>query len=180
MSMSMYQKLRGLHLATALFSLAFLLAYGISAVEFAHRKWLAHPEQSTVQTRWLKPGITDARVLAREWRGELEAIENSTGALKFRVTTPLGRAYEVKYSIVTGETTVRTTTISFLTTLAWMHHSRGVWALAAALVSLALLTLGATGIYLWFHNHNERWIGGGLVTAEVAVTLGLIISMRGG
>jgi hypothetical protein len=176
----MYQKLRGLHLATALFSLVFLLAYGISAVEFAHRKWFAHPEESTVGTRRLAPGITDARVLAREWRGELEAIENSTGALKFRVTTPLGRAYEVNYSIVTGETTVKATTISFLTTLAWMHHSRGVWAFAAALVSLALLILGATGIYLWFHNHKERWIGGALVAAEVVVTVGLIISMRGG
>jgi hypothetical protein len=43
-----------------------------------------------------------------------------------------------------------------------------------------LLTLGATGIYLWFHNHNERWIGGVLVAAEVVITAALIISMRGG
>src|ERR1035438_8328905 len=142
--MSMYQKLRGLHLATALFTLVFLLAYGISAVEYAHRKWFTHPEQSTEETRRLAPGITDARVLAREWRGELESIENPTGVLKFRVTTPLGTKHEVNYSIVTGETTVKTTTISFLTTLAWMHHSRRVWAFAAALVSLALLTLGGT------------------------------------
>ena len=130
--MSMHQKLRGLHLATALFSLVFLLAYGVSAVEFAHRKWFAHPEQSTLETRKLASGITDARVLAREWRGELESIQNSPGELKFRVTTSLGRAYEVNYSILTGETTVKITTISFLTTLAWMHHSRGIWAFVAA------------------------------------------------
>ncbi len=178
--MSMYQKLRGLHLATALFSLVFLLAYGISAVELAHRKWFTHPEQSTVQTRKLAPGITDARVLASEWRGELESIENSPGVLKFRVTTSLGTKHEVAYSIATGETTVKTTTISFLTTLAWIHVSHGIWAFAAALVSLALLTLGATGIYLWFHNHNERWIGGALMAAEVVITAALIISMRGG
>lgn len=178
--MSMYQKLRSLHLGTALCSLVFLLAYGISAVELAHRKWFTHPERSTVETRWLKPGIEDARVLARAWRGELGPIENSPGALKFRVTTPLGRAYEVNYSMATGETTVKTTTISFLTTLVWMHHSNGMWAVAAAMVSLGLLTLGATGIYLWFHNHNERWIGCLLVAVEVGITLGLIISMRGG
>jgi hypothetical protein len=176
----MYQKLRGLHLATALFAWVFLLAYGISAVELAHRKWFTHPEQSTEETRRLTPGITDARVLAREWRGELESIQNSAGELKFRVTTSLGTKHEVTYLIATGETTVKTTTISFLTTLAWIHVSHGIWASVAALVSLALLTLGATGIYLWFHNHNERWIGGALVAAEVAITLGLIVSMRRG
>jgi hypothetical protein len=176
----MYQKLRGLHLSTALFSLVFLLTYGISAVELAHRKWLTHPEQSTVETRRFAPGTTDARILARAWRGELESIENSPGVLKFRVTTSLGRKRDITYSIATGDTTVKTTSISFLTTLAWIHVSHGIWAFAAALVSLALLTLGATGIYLWFKNHNERWIGGALVAAEVGLTLGLIISIRSG
>jgi hypothetical protein len=176
----MYQKLRGLHLATALFSLAFLLAYAISAVEFAHRKWFAHPEQSKLENRRLASGVTDARVLAREWRGELESIDNAPGVLKFRVTTALGRSFEVTYSIASGDTMVKTTTVSFLTRLAWMHHSRGVWAFVAALVSLGLLTLGATGIYLWFQNHQERWIGGVLVVVEVGITVGLIISMRGG
>jgi hypothetical protein len=61
-----------------------------------------------------------------------------------------------------------------------MHVSRGSWAYAAVLVSLALLTLGTTGIYLWFRNHSERWIGGALVVVEVAIALGLIVSMRGG
>jgi hypothetical protein len=176
----MYQKLRAVHLGTALFSLVFLLAYGIGAVEFAHRKWVMPPEQSEVETRRLAPGITDARILAREWRGELAAIENSPGALKFRVTTSLGRTFEINYSIATGEAAVKITTIGFLRTLAWMHTSRGNWAFAAALVSLALLTLGATGIYLWFRNHAERWIGGALVVVEVMIALGLIVSMRGG
>jgi hypothetical protein len=176
----MYQKLRALHLSTALCSLIFLLAYAISAVELAHRKWVTHPEQSTVETRRLSPGVTDARILARAWRGELESIENSPGALKFRVTTSLGRRHDVTYFIATGDTTVKITSISFLTTLAWIHVSRGIWALAAAFVSLALLTLGVTGIYLWFKNHNERWIGSALVAAEVGLTLGLIISMRRG
>lgn len=176
----MYQKLRSLHLATAMFSVIFLLAYAISAVEFAHRKWFAHPERLQVEARRLTPGVTDARVLAREWRGELESIANSPGFLKFRVTTALGRSFEVTYSIVSGDATVKTTAVSFLTTSAWMHRSRGIWAWVAAIVSLGLLTLGGTGIYLWFQNHKERWIGGVLVVAEVGITVGLIVSMRGG
>jgi hypothetical protein len=176
----MYQKLRSVHLGTALFSLVFLLAYAISAVEFAHRKWFTHPEQSQVETRRLEPGVTDARVLAGEWRGEIESIDNAPGVLKFRVTTSLGRRFDVTYSIASGETTVKTTTVSFLTRLAWMHRSRGIWAFVAAVVSLGLLTLGGSGIYLWFQNHQERWIGGVLVMVEIGITVGLIISMRGG
>jgi hypothetical protein len=61
-----------------------------------------------------------------------------------------------------------------------MHRSRGIWAVVAALVSLGLLTLGGTGIYLWFQNHKERWIGGALVVVEVGIAVGLIIWMRGG
>jgi hypothetical protein len=176
----MYQKFRSVHLATALLSLVFLLAYAISAVEFAHRKWFGHPEQSKLETRRLASGVTDARVLAREWRGEIESIDNSPGVLKFRVSTSLGRVFEVTYSIASGDATVKTTTVSFLTRLAWMHRSRGIWALVAALVSIGLLTLGATGIYLWFQNHKERWIGGFLVVVEVGITVGLIVSMRRG
>jgi hypothetical protein len=176
----MYRKLRSLHLAAGLFSLVFLLAYAISAVEFAHRKWFAHAEWSQQGIRRLAPGVTDARVLAREWRGELESISNSPGVLKFRVITSLGRSFEVTYSIASGDTMVKTTTVSFLTTLAWMHRSHGIWAFVAALVSLGLLTLGSTGIYLWFQNHKERWIGGVLVMVEVGIAVGLIISMRGG
>jgi len=176
--MSMYQKLRTLHLSTALFMLPFLLAYAISAVEFAHRKWVSHPERSTTETRRFALGITDARILAREWRGELTSVENSPGVLKFRVLTSLGGSHDVVYSIATGETTVKTTTISFLTTLAWIHVSHGIWAFAAGLVSVGLLMLGATGIYLWFKNHSERWIGSLLVTAGIVIALGLIVSMR--
>jgi hypothetical protein len=178
--MSLYQNLRALHLSTALFSAVFLLAYAIGAVEFAHRKWFDHPEQSTEETRRLAPGITDARILAREWRGELESIEKSPGVLKFRVVASLGTTHAVTYSIATGDTTIKTTTISFLTTLAWIHRSHGIWAFVAAFVSLGLLTLGATGIYLWFRNRSERWIGAILMVFGAGITLGLIISMRGG
>ena len=176
----MYQKLRSLHLSTALFSLIFLLAYALSAVEFAHRKWVSHPSHSTSESRKLAPGITDARMLAREWRGELTSIESPAGSLKFRVMTPLGGSHEVIYSIATGDATITTSTVSFATQLAFVHVAHGIWAVVAGLVSVALLTLGITGLYLWFKNHEERWIGAAALLTGLAIALGLIISMRGG
>lgn len=178
--MSMYQRLRSIHLSTALFSIVFLLAYAISAVEFAHRKWLPLSESSTEESRKLPAGITDARVLARQWRGELESVENSPGFLKFRVMTALGSSHNVTYSIATGDTQVKTTINSFLKTLAFIHVSHGVWAVVAALVSLALLTLGITGLYLWFKNLSSRTIGSLLLLVGVAIAGGLIVSMRSG
>jgi hypothetical protein len=178
--MSMYQKLRSLHLSTALFSLIFLLAYALSAVEFAHRKWVSHPSHSTSESRKLAPGLTDARTLAREWRGELESIETPPGSLKFRVMTPLGGSHEVTYSIATGDATITTNTVGLGTQLAFVHVAHGIWAVVAGLVSVSLLALGMTGMYLWFKNHDERLVGGALLLAGVAITMGLIISMRGG
>jgi len=174
----MYQKLRNIHLSIALFLLLFLVAYAVSAVDFAHRKWLPHPHWISVQTLKLEPGITDARALARQWRGELASVENVPGHLQFRVTTSLGRSRDVTYSIATGVTTIQTSTIGLFTTLAWMHISQGIWAFVAILFSLGLLTLGVTGIYLWFRNHNERWIGGVLLLAGAGIAAGLIVSMR--
>jgi hypothetical protein len=175
-----YRKLRTIHLSTGLFSMAFLLAYAVGAVEFAHRQWLPLSEYSTQETGKMAPGVTDARVLARQWRGELESVETSPGFLKFRVMTSLGRSYDVTYSIATGETTVKTTTNSFLKTLAFIHASHGIWAFAAALVSLAMLTMGVTGLYLWFKDHSSRRVGGLLLVIGVTTALGLIISMRSG
>ncbi len=176
----MYQKLRSIHLATALFFLPVLVAYAVSAVDFAHRKKLPHPHWMSVESLKLAPGITDARVLARQWRGELADIENSPGTLKFRVMTSLGRSRDITYSIATGETRVETSTIGLFTTLAFIHIAQGVWAYVAILFSLGLLTLGATGIYLWFKNRNERRIGAVLLLAGAGTTIALIISLRFG
>jgi hypothetical protein len=176
----MHRILRTIHLLTALFSMPFLLVYAIGAVEFAHRKWLPRSERPTGETRKLASGITDARILARQWRGELESVENSPGVLKFRITTALGRSSDVTYSIATGDTTVKTSANSFLKTLAFIHASHGIWAFTAALVSLALLTLGITGLYLWFRNHSLRRIGVVALVVGVTIALGLVLWMRSG
>jgi hypothetical protein len=170
--------LRKIHLATSLFLLPFLLAFAISAVEFAHRTWVSHPVRVTEEHRVLSAGVTDARIVAREWRGELDAIETPAGSLKFRVVTPLGTTYDVDYSIATGDTTIKTATPSFLTMLAFLHISHGIWSYVTPAVSAGLLTLGLTGLYLWFKNRQERRVGVALLLIGVGIPMGLIISMR--
>jgi hypothetical protein len=170
--------LRNFHLSISLFLLSFLLAFAVSAVDFAHRKWLPHPHWITRETRKLPPGITDARILAREWRGELASVESSAGSLKFRVTTSLGRTQDVTYSVATGETEIETSTVGIFTTLAWLHISQGIWVFITPAVSAGLLTLGLTGLYLWFKNRSERQIGVALLIIGSGIPLALIISMR--
>ncbi len=177
----MYQKLRSLHLATALFSLIFLIAYAFSSIQFAHRTWFAHPDHSTIENRQMTPGITDARILAREWRGELGEIETGAGLLKFRVMTSLGNSHEVTYSIATGAATIVTNTVGLGTQMAFVHVAHGIWAVIAGMwFRSRLLIMGISGIYLWFKNHKERWIGAALLLAGAAFSIGLIISMRFG
>jgi hypothetical protein len=173
--------MRRIHLSISLILLLPLLAYAVSSVDFAHRKWLPHPHSTKEESRRLSPGITDARILARQWRGELADTENSPGVLKFRVMTPLGRTQEVRYSIATGDATIRTTTVGLFTTLAYIHVAHAVWAYASITFSTGLLSLGATGIYLWwFKNRGERGIGIVLLLIGVGVPLVLILSMRAG
>ena len=186
----MYRKLRTLHLCAALFLCAFLLAYAISAVQLAHRQWIHPAEHTTVDDFALNPGLTDARVVARELmdrhsvRGELTHIEPSF----FRVAR-LGTVYEVAYSSATGVANVRTSTRGFMSVLNFIHISRGfshayapmnLWSVMLALVSIGLLTLGASGLYLWFRNHRERVIGTILLMVGAGLAAVLIVSMRMG
>lgn len=174
----MYRILRGTHLSISLFLLLFLLAFSVSAVDFAHRKWLPHPSWKRVESVKLSPGITDARVLARQWRGELAQVEKSPGYLKFRVLTSLGRTRDVTYSIENGETKIETSTPGIFATLAWLHISQGTWAFITPVVAAGLLTLGMTGFYLWFKNRQERKIGFALLLIGAGIPIALIISMR--
>jgi hypothetical protein len=44
--------------------------------------------------------------------------------------------------------------------------------------SLALIALGASGIYLWFRIHIERTIGTVLLAANLAVSAVLLVALR--
>jgi hypothetical protein len=68
-----------------------------------------------------------------------------------------------------------------------IHHIGGlwhefnlvnIWAFFVGVVSLALLILGATGIYLWFKIHQERVIGTVLLTLGLGWGLILLVLIR--
>ena len=72
-------------------------------------------------------------------------------------------------------------------TLNRIHHVNGlwhedglnnVWAVMVLIVSVLLLGLGVTGLWLWFRIHEERVIGGVIFAAGLVVGLGLVIAMR--
>jgi hypothetical protein len=185
----MYQKLRKVHLVTALFCLAFLLMYGVSAVQMAHRRWWPVRERVTEWSVQLPAGITDARVAAHALtiRGELTSIRTSPGAIRFRLVRP-GTVNRVEYSAGTGEAKVRATDAGFPGMLNRLHQVQGmwheypllnVWSAVLGMVSLGLLVLGGTGLYLWFQNHAERWIGAVLLGVGGGLAAVLIVWMRG-
>ncbi|MBZ5622613.1 MAG: PepSY-associated TM helix domain-containing protein [Acidobacteriia bacterium] len=184
----MYQKVRSVHLSTGLFCLAFLLMYGASGVQMAHRRWWPIRERVAERSVRLPAGLTDARVASRELaiRGELTAVRASADALSFRIVRP-GAVNQVQYSASSGETKIRTTDSGFTGLLNRLHHVEGTWheypllnawSAVLGLVSLGLLVLGGTGLYLWFLNHSERWIGAVLLAAGGGLAALLIVSMR--
>ena len=91
----------------------------------------------------------------------------------------------MRYQPGNTEVQVRKKVWPFIGMLVWMHHTFGLdnpygpnvfWGVLMFLTSVGLLTLGATGIYLWFKIHKERLIGsillfGGLVFGLTLVSL---------
>jgi hypothetical protein len=93
----------------------------------------------------------------------------------------------VKYSAASGTAHVRTSVAGVMGMLNRLHHWAGfyhepvsmkVWASAVAIVSAALLLVGATGIYMWFTRRPERRIGLALLGMNVAFALVVIVLLR--
>lgn len=52
------------------------------------------------------------------------------------------------------------------------------WGWALALVSVVLLLIGISGVYLWFLMHKERALGAALLAANLVISLGLPTLLR--
>ena len=180
----MYRYLRNTHLFTGLFCCLFLLMYGVSSVQMAHNRWFN-----------LRPQVTEAayavhgdnpRAVAMELmsdrglRGELAQVRGAS----FRIVRP-GTVYEVEYA--GGTAKVRTNVAGFMGMLNRIHHVGGlwheytltnVWAFFVAVVSVGLLILGGTGIYLWFKIHAERVVGVVLLVIGLGFGLTLVVMIR--
>jgi hypothetical protein len=186
----MYRWLRGTHLSLGAFAFAFLMMYGVSALQMAHFNVPSTVRESKAQVSAASSG--DARAVARELmergavRGILRDVTPTEDGFRFRVER-LGTVHQVTYSRSSGEAAIRTQDGGVLGALNRIHHTAGLWhesrllnawGVFVAIVSAALLVLSATGIYLWFKLRSERKVGTILLAASLLYSLALIVLIR--
>jgi hypothetical protein len=189
----MYQTVKALHRLLASIILPFLLMYGISAVQMAHGTWFDTKPTIREWRLSLSPGVTDARVVAREIsvrapdvRGELTGVQTGASGMTFRVVRP-GTVHELTYRQASGEIQVKTTVSGVVGMLNRLHHAAGLWhqpiamkawGLVVGVVSAMLLLVGASGVYMWFLRRQERLSGAVLLAANLLVVITLLGMMR--
>ena len=188
----MYKWIRNTHLLIGLFACLFLLMYGVSSVQMAHNKWFSNRPAVTESEIALTTGVNEARSVARELmdrhglKGELAQVRQTGQSFNFRIVRP-GTVYEVAYTPETGTAKVKTNVANFMGMLNRIHHIGGlwhdftltnIWAIFVGLISVALIVLSLTGIYLWFKIHTERVIGVILLTLSLGYSLTLIVLIR--
>jgi hypothetical protein len=189
----MYIFIRNLHLILASFSLPFLLMYGVSAVQMSHPSWFQIRPSVLERQVALTPGQSDARAIARaimdrepSVRGELNEIKVDAKSISLRIVLP-GTVHEVRYDRASGAARLKTNVAGVMGMLNRLHHAAGLWheplsmkawGLAVALVSAALLLVGATGIYMWFTRRPERRIGILLLGANALFAIVMMTLIR--
>lgn len=189
----MYKTIRTIHLLLASFSLPFLIMYGVSAVQMSHSSWFQMKPAIAEHELSLPSGQTDARILAREimnqlpdTKGELSNVQSTDAGLTLRIVVP-GTVHEVRYDRTTGVARVKTSVAGTMGMLNRLHHWAGfwhepasmkAWAIAVAIVSLGLLVVGATGIYMWFTRRPERRIGIVLLAANLVFAITVLTLLR--
>jgi hypothetical protein len=189
----MYRTLRTLHLLLASFSLPLLAMYGVSAVQMTHNGWFDMKPTVHESRVSLPPGIADARTVARgvmdrlrDVDGELTSVQLSDTAVSLRLVVP-GTVHEVRYDRASGVAHVKTSVAGFMGMLNRLHHFAGlwhepvllkIWGLVVFLVSLCLVLLGVSGMYMWFLRRSERRVGVVLLVVDVVFVVVVLGMMR--
>jgi hypothetical protein len=188
----MYKTLRTLHLIFGLFSLPFLLVYGLSAVQMAHPKWFNTKPAIHDADVPVARGYTDGRSVARqlmangEIRGEITSVQETALGFTIRSALP-GTVHDIKYDRKTGTVHIRTSVAGFMGRLNRLHHAAGLWheylplkfwAIFVGLVSLATVGLGLTGIVMWWMRRQDRTLGLILLGANLACSLTILSLLR--
>ena len=189
----MYPFIRNVHLLLASFSLPFLIMYGISAVQMSHSTWFNMKPAVQERDLPLDKGLSDARVIARtvmdrarDIKGELSNVQSAGSSISLRIVVP-GTVHDVRYDPSSGAAHVKTSVAGVMGMLNRLHHWAGfwheplsmkTWAAAVAIVSFALLLVGATGLYMWFTRRTERRVGIALLAINLIVAVTLIAMLR--
>lgn len=190
----MYQLIRNIHLT---FGLAFALALGIyllSSVRLAHRSWFKPQPTVSEKSVAVNPQQAETpRALGMHLigehglRGEVVRVQTPDDGSFTLTIRRLGTAYQVRYQQGSREAHIKTTRLAFIGMLQSMHFSHGfwhemgminIWSVVLLLTSIALLAIGASGIYLWFKTFDERKVGSILLTSALVFGLGLLVLVR--
>jgi hypothetical protein len=184
-----HRLLRNTHLIVGLLVSLFVLMYALSALQMAHRIKLS--PTITEQNVRLPAGMEGRSVALllmahHAVDGDLGAIQATKTGFRFSVNRP-GSLWNVTYESVSGKTHIHRENRDILGFLNRLHHLNGMshdtaamnaWGWALFLVSIALLVLGATGVYMWYRLHSERLIGSMLLAANLTFSLVLIALLR--
>jgi hypothetical protein len=186
----MYRWLRNTHLILGLFGCLYILVFGISSVKFSHRAWFP----TVTVTKFSNVTIPDeaassARAVARElmdkhgMSGDLVGGKETPTGFTFQLVQS-GLRYVVDYTKSTHQARVATSRPDFMSMLVNLHEVHGLWhenmvrqalAIFAGIVSLSLVILSLTGIYLWFKIHPERTIGAILLALSLGYSLTVMV-----
>jgi hypothetical protein len=189
----MYKIVRTVHLLLASFSLPFLIMYGLSAVQMSHSTWFHLKPAVEERQISLTVGQTDGRAVARAImdrertvKGEITNIQPNDAGMALRIVVP-GTVHDVRYDRASGVARIKTSVAGTMGMLNRLHHWAGfwhepvsmkVWAVAVAVVSAALMLLGASGIYMWFTRRPERRVGIALLAINVVFAMTLLTLLR--
>lgn len=176
----MYQLMRNIHLALGLGAVAMAFIFAASSLTIIYRPWLPQSVVDEERTVRLEASADAApREIALDLMrnhnlsGDLFPPTEEDGVVKLRIARP-GHAANIEYVRATGETKITTKRWGVLETMVQLHVNHGmwhqfipsaVWAWISLLTSAAMLLLGASGLYLWFLNYQERKIGAVLLAA---------------
>jgi hypothetical protein len=188
-----YVALRNAHLGAALAASAFLAAYAASAVQMAYFRARPEPERSSLELEVPAVIGDEPRAVAR-WlmvehgvRGVLTEVDARRGGeVRLRLERP-GTSHRVAFDPATRRARVATQRWSAVWALNRLHHAAGLahgyrpldlWGAAVLLASIALLTLAASGVALWFRRHRERRAGAVVFAAGLVWGVGLLVWIR--
>lgn len=184
--------MRTTHLVLGGFTFMFLLMYALSGVQMAlvPFRWTVVGEATvpvTVEAAESPRALARHVMRARGLDGEIKGIVRDAEGVSLTIAWP-GTEHQVSWREGAPTAQVRTRVVGVVGMLNRLHqlggmwHGSGVlnaWGGFVGLVSVALLGLGVTGLWLWFRIHEERVTGAVLLAGGLAVGLGLVLVIRG-
>lgn len=188
----MYKLFRDTHLVIGLFSAVFLLAYGLSAAQMAYPIYRPRPHP-TVTTLTIPDDVdVTPRPFAKwlmdtqDFRGDLKEVETTSTAVMLFIVRP-ATTHRIEYARASRTATVTTGRSNFIGMLNRLHHVGGLWhgywAINAwgwflAAVSVCLILLALSGVYMWFKRHRERRIGTIVFAAGLVWGVTMLVLIR--